>query len=81
MYKRQGQNPPVVVIHGTQTDALPSSYRRYLEKIFRRELALHGTPIRIELRSGSNPYSGKRNKFDSAASAAAPADDEPYQKI
>ncbi|MBT5489032.1 MAG: ribosome biogenesis GTPase Der [Halieaceae bacterium] len=58
-----GQNPPVVVIHGTQTDALPSSYRRYLEKIFRRELALHGTPIRIELRSGSNPYSGKRNKL------------------
>ena len=58
-----GKNPPVVVIHGTQTDALPSSYRRYLEKIFRRELALHGTPIRIELRSGSNPYSGKRNKL------------------
>jgi GTP-binding protein len=26
-------------------------------------LALHGTPIRIELRSGSNPYSGKRNKL------------------
>ena len=44
-----GQNPPVVVIHGTQTEALPASYHRYLEKIFRRELALHGTPIRIEL--------------------------------
>ena len=58
-----GQNPPVVVVHGTQTDALPASYRRYLEKIFRRELALHGTPIRIELRSGENPYAGKRNKL------------------
>lgn len=58
-----GQNPPVVVVHGTQTDALPASYRRYLEKIFRRELALHGTPIRIELRSGDNPYAGKRNKL------------------
>ena len=58
-----GQNPPVVVVHGTKTDALPASYRRYLEKIFRRELALHGTPIRIELRSGDNPYAGKRNKL------------------
>jgi GTP-binding protein len=58
-----GQNPPVVVVHGTQTDALPASYQRYLEKIFRRELALHGTPIRIELRSGENPYAGKRNKL------------------
>jgi GTP-binding protein len=26
-------------------------------------LALHGTPIRIELRSGDNPYAGKRNKL------------------
>ena len=58
-----GQNPPVVVVHGTQTDALTASYQRYLEKIFRRELALHGTPIRIELRSGENPYAGKRNKL------------------
>ena len=58
-----GQTPPVVVVHGTQTDALPASYQRYLEKIFRRELALHGTPIRIELRSGDNPYAGKRNKL------------------
>jgi GTP-binding protein len=58
-----GQNPPVVVVHGSQTDSLPASYQRYLEKIFRRELALHGTPIRIELRSGDNPYAGKRNKL------------------
>ena len=58
-----GQNPPVVVVHGTQTDALPASYQRYLEKIFRRELALHGTPVRIEMRSGDNPYAGKRNKL------------------
>lgn len=58
-----GQNPPLVVIHGSQTDALPKSYSRYLEKVFRRELELHGTPIRIELRSGDNPYAGKRNKL------------------
>ncbi len=58
-----GQNPPIVVIHGSQTDLLPNSYQRYLEKTFRRELDLHGTPIRIELRTGDNPYSGKRNKL------------------
>jgi GTP-binding protein len=58
-----GQNPPIVVIHGSQTDLLPNSYRRYLEKTFRRELDLHGTPIRIELRTGDNPYAGKRNKL------------------
>ena len=25
-----GQNPPLIVIHGTQTDNLPNSYSRYL---------------------------------------------------
>ncbi|MEE4204029.1 MAG: ribosome biogenesis GTPase Der [Halieaceae bacterium] len=58
-----GQNPPRIVIHGTQTELLPKSYQRYLEKIFRRELELHGTPVRIELRTGENPYAGKRNKL------------------
>lgn len=51
-----GQNPPVIVIHGKQTDKLPSSYKRYLEKTFRTVLKLEGTPIRIELRTDENPY-------------------------
>lgn len=58
-----GQNPPIVVIHGSQTEALPASYARYLEKTFRRVLQLHGTPIRIQLKTGENPYAGKRNKL------------------
>ncbi|EED35749.1 GTP-binding protein EngA [Luminiphilus syltensis NOR5-1B] len=58
-----GQNPPLIVIHGTQTEALPSSYSRYLEKVFRRELELHGTPVKIELRTGDNPFAGRRNKL------------------
>ncbi|MGV6806328.1 MAG: hypothetical protein ACWA5K_00285, partial [bacterium] len=49
-----GKNPPIIVIHGNQTDAVPSSYSRYLEKIFRRELDLHGTPLRIEYRTSDN---------------------------
>ncbi len=58
-----GQNPPIIVIHGSQTDQLPKSYVKYLEKTFRKVLDLHGTPIRIELRTGDNPYAGKRSKL------------------
>ena len=58
-----GQNPPRIVIHGNQTDDVPNSYRRYLEKVFRRELDLAGTPVRIEFRTGANPYATKRNKL------------------
>ncbi len=58
-----GQNPPLIVIHGNQTGAVPDSYRRYLEKVYRRELDLVGTPVRIEFRTGDNPYADKRNKL------------------
>lgn len=56
-----GSNPPIIIIHGNQTDKVPSSYRRYLEKVFRRELDLIGTPIRIEFKSSENPFAEKRN--------------------
>ncbi|MEQ8262840.1 ribosome biogenesis GTPase Der [Pseudohaliea sp.] len=56
-----GRNPPVIVIHGNGTDNIPASYRRYLEKTFARALSLSGTPVRVELRSGENPYAGRRN--------------------
>ena len=52
---------PVVVIHGTQAEALPDAYRRYLERVFREALELSGTPLRVELRSGENPFAGRRN--------------------
>lgn len=54
-----GQNPPVIVIHGTQAERLPAAYRRYLAKRFREAFGLVGTPIRLELRSGENPYAGR----------------------
>ncbi len=56
-----GRNPPVIVIHGNQTDALPDSYKRYLMNTFREAFKLKGTPVRIQLRSEDNPFSGKRN--------------------
>ena len=56
-----GRNPPVIVIHGNQTDEVPGSYRRYLENAFRKYLKLEGTPVRIEFKAGVNPYAGKKN--------------------
>ena len=60
-----GKNPPVIVIHGNQVDDIPNHYTRYLENTFRRVLDLHGTPVRIEYRSGDNPFAGKKNKLTS----------------
>lgn len=56
-----GRNPPIIVIHGNQTASLPDHYRRYLEKMFRTQAGLVGTPLRLEFRSGSNPFAGRRN--------------------
>ncbi len=56
-----GSNPPVIVIHGNQTNALPASYKRYLANYFRDTLSLIGTPLRIELRSSDNPFKDKKN--------------------
>ncbi|VUD66534.1 GTPase Der [Thalassocella blandensis] len=56
-----GHNPPIVVIHGNQTDQVPAHYAKYLEKTFRRALKLHGTPIRIEFKSGDNPFANRKN--------------------
>ncbi len=56
-----GRNPPIIVIHGNQTAEVPESYRRYLVNRFRKLLKLEGTPLRLELRTGENPYEGRRN--------------------
>jgi GTPase len=56
-----GKNPPLIVIHGNQTESIPGSYRRYLFNYFRKELKLVGTPVRLEFRTGKNPYEGRKN--------------------
>lgn len=56
-----GSNPPIIVVHGNQTNALPASYKRYLENRFTKVLKVRGTPIRFEFRTGENPFAGKRN--------------------
>ena len=56
-----GQNPPIIVVHGNQTGAVPESYRRYLASRFRKAFDLEGSPVRVEFRSGKNPYEGRKN--------------------
>ncbi len=55
-----GSNPPIVVIHGSGLQGVKATYKRYLENTFRKVFKLQGTPLRIELRSATNPFEGKR---------------------
>ena len=58
-----GKNPPLIVIHGNQTESVPDNYKRYLINAFRKQLRLQGTPLRIEFKTGENPYKGRKNKL------------------
>ena len=51
-----GSNPPRIIVHGTGVEHVPASYRRYLERFFREAFKLQGTPLKVELKSGRNPY-------------------------
>lgn len=58
-----GNLPPRIIIHGNRTDAIPASYKRYLENVFIKHYKLRGTPLMIDFKSGSNPFEGKKNKL------------------
>ena len=58
-----GSNPPVIVIHGNQTNSLPGSYKRYLENKFTKVLGIKGTPLRFEFKSSENPFKDKKNEL------------------
>ena len=58
-----GMNPPRIIIHGNQTKDVPEAYRRYLENIYRRVLQITGSPVKIEFKSGENPFAGRKNKL------------------
>ena len=48
--------PPSYAIFCSRPAAIPASYLRYLENQLRSDFKLDGTPIRIALRKGENPY-------------------------
>ncbi|MFO1435567.1 MAG: ribosome biogenesis GTPase Der [Gammaproteobacteria bacterium] len=58
-----GQNPPRIVIHGNQTESVPGAYKRYLDKGFREALKIEGTPLRVEFRTGENPFKQRRQQL------------------
>lgn len=51
-----GSNPPTIIIHGNSVESVADSYTRYLERCFRKVFNLIGTTLRIEYKSGDNPY-------------------------
>jgi len=58
-----GRNPPIIVVHGNQTESLPDAYERYLINYYRQKLKLEGTPIRIVFKSPKNPFKEIKNKL------------------
>ncbi len=54
-----GMNPPVVVVHGNSLEGVTDSYKRYLEGRIRKAFDLTGTPMRVAMKSSSNPYADK----------------------
>jgi len=56
-----GSNPPVFVVHGNQTAAVPEAYKKYLQHQFIKALKLEGTPVRLEFKTTENPYAGRKN--------------------
>lgn len=56
-----GKFPPRVIIHGSRTDTVPDSYRRYLAGQFIKHFKLKGTPVFIDFRDSENPYKDRKN--------------------
>ncbi len=54
--------PPTFVLFCSIPEALPDSYKRFLVNGLRRDFDLPGTPIRLFLRAGENPYKDKKKR-------------------
>jgi GTP-binding protein len=52
--------PPTFVAFCSRPEALPDAYRRYLVNALRHDFDLNGTPIRLLLRKGENPFAGRK---------------------
>jgi len=54
-----GMNPPIIIVHGNSLEHVTDAYKRFLEGRFRKEFNLVGTPLLIQMKSSTNPYSDK----------------------
>ena len=59
--------PPSYAVFCSRPAAIPASYLRYLENQLRSDFKLEGTPIRIALRKGDNPYAKKQGAKNQGA--------------
>ncbi len=64
-----GSNPPLIIVHGSMLSHVPDTYRRYLENTFREIFQLEGTPLRVDFKTGHNPYANKAPAPITAAEA------------
>lgn len=50
--------PPTFIIFSGRADEIPESYKRYLVNGLREDFNMPGTPVRMILKKGNNPYAG-----------------------
>jgi GTP-binding protein len=51
--------PPTFILFASRPAKVPESYIRYIENGLRRDFGFDGTPLRITLRRGDNPFDPK----------------------
>ena len=54
--------PPSFAAFCSRPEALPTAWRRYLVNQLREDFNLPGTPIRLMVRKGENPFEGRKRK-------------------
>jgi GTPase len=54
--------PPTFVLFCSRADGLPVSYQRYLVNSLRETFDIPSTPIRLQIRTGGNPYADKKDR-------------------
>ncbi len=54
--------PPTFILFCSRPDALPTAYTRYLTNGMREHFNMVGTPIRLWVRAGDNPYHEKNKR-------------------
>jgi GTP-binding protein len=57
-----GSNPPVIIVHGNHLEGISKAYKRYLENTFHKAFNLQGTPLRVDFKSGHNPFEERQPK-------------------
>lgn len=50
-----------IVVHGNSLEHVTDTYKRFLEGRFRKAFNLSGTPLRIEMKTSTNPYADKES--------------------